>query len=99
PPPGGGRSARASGSGGGDSVSTNSVLPLALAPPSPHPALPSAAENRSLPSPCRGGRPDAAPPVAPSEIAAFPRVTDLLANDDLIEPSPAPQARAGDLTR
>ncbi len=30
---------------------------------------------------------------------AFPRVTDLLAHDDLIEPSPASQARAGDLTR
>jgi alpha-D-ribose 1-methylphosphonate 5-triphosphate synthase subunit PhnI len=37
--------------------------------------------------------------VAPSEVAAFPRVTDLLANDDLIEPSPASQAQAGDLTR
>jgi alpha-D-ribose 1-methylphosphonate 5-triphosphate synthase subunit PhnI len=30
---------------------------------------------------------------------AFPRVTDLLAHDDLIEPSPASQAQAGDLTR
>jgi alpha-D-ribose 1-methylphosphonate 5-triphosphate synthase subunit PhnI len=29
----------------------------------------------------------------------FPRVTDLLANDDVIEPSPASQALAGDLTR
>jgi alpha-D-ribose 1-methylphosphonate 5-triphosphate synthase subunit PhnI len=92
PPPGGGP-------GGGDNASTNSASPSSLAPPSPHPALPSAAENRSLPSPCRGGWPDAAPPVAPSEVAAFPRVTDLLANDDLIEPSPASQARAGDLTR
>jgi alpha-D-ribose 1-methylphosphonate 5-triphosphate synthase subunit PhnI len=33
------------------------------------------------------------------ESATFPRVTDLLANDDLIEPSPGSQAPAGDLTR
>jgi alpha-D-ribose 1-methylphosphonate 5-triphosphate synthase subunit PhnI len=33
------------------------------------------------------------------EEKAFPRVTDLLANDDLIEPSPASQAQAGDITR
>jgi len=98
PPPGGGRSARVS-AGGGDGGSANSASPSSTAPPSPHPGLPSTAENRSLPSPCRGGLPDAAPPVAPSEIAAFPRVTDLLASDDLIEPSPASQARAGDLTR
>ncbi|HMA75512.1 MAG TPA: carbon-phosphorus lyase complex subunit PhnI [Xanthobacteraceae bacterium] len=51
------------------------------------------------PSICRGGLPDAASPQAPCEIAAFPRVTDLLANDDLIEPSPISEARAGDLTR
>jgi alpha-D-ribose 1-methylphosphonate 5-triphosphate synthase subunit PhnI len=95
PPPGGGRSARASGPGGGDSASTNSTSPSSLAPPSPHPGLPSAVR----PSPSRGGWRDAAPPVAPSEVAAFPRVTDLLANDDLIEPSPASQAQAGDLTR
>jgi alpha-D-ribose 1-methylphosphonate 5-triphosphate synthase subunit PhnI len=30
---------------------------------------------------------------------AYPRVTDLLANDDLIEPSPVSEAPAGDLTR
>ncbi len=30
---------------------------------------------------------------------AFPRVTDLLAHDDLIEPSPGSEAQAGDLTR
>jgi alpha-D-ribose 1-methylphosphonate 5-triphosphate synthase subunit PhnI len=33
------------------------------------------------------------------EEKAFPRVTDLLADDDLIEPSPASEAQAGDLTR
>jgi len=43
--------------------------------------------------------PDAAPSQAHPEIEAFPRVTDLLAHDDLIEPSPASEAQAGDLTR
>lgn len=33
------------------------------------------------------------------EQKAFPRVTDLLARDDLIEPSPVSEAPAGDLTR
>ena len=89
PPPGGGRSARASGPGWGDSASARA------APLSPHPGLPSAAR----PSPSRGGLPDAAPSQAHPEIEAFPRVTDLLANDDLIEPSPASEAQAGDLTR
>jgi alpha-D-ribose 1-methylphosphonate 5-triphosphate synthase subunit PhnI len=51
----------ASGPGGGDSASTNSAS--SLAPPSPHPGLPSAAENRSLPSPCRGGCTPAVPSV------------------------------------
>jgi alpha-D-ribose 1-methylphosphonate 5-triphosphate synthase subunit PhnI len=58
PPPGGGRSARPSGPGGGDSASANSASP-----------------------------------------SSFPRVTDLLAHDDLIEPSPTSEAQAGDLTR
>jgi tRNA pseudouridine32 synthase/23S rRNA pseudouridine746 synthase len=49
PPPGGGRSARASGTGGGDSASAHAVSQL------PHPGLPSAAGGVSLPSPCRGG--------------------------------------------
>ncbi len=52
-----------------------------------------------MPSPSRGGLPDAAPSQAHPEIEAFPRVTDLLAHDDLIEPSPASEAQAGDLTR
>ena len=47
--------------------------------------------------------PKAAPTPDPSPQTggekAFPRVTDLLANDDLIEPSPTSQARTGDLTR
>ena len=38
-------------------------------------------------------------PLEEREKSAFPRVTDLLANDDLIEPSPAAGAPAGDLTR
>ena len=70
-----------------------------MAPLPPHPGLPSAAEGPTLPSPCRGGLPYTDPSQTHPEIAAFPRVTDLLANDDLIEPSPASQARAGDLTR
>jgi tripartite-type tricarboxylate transporter receptor subunit TctC len=45
PPPGGGRSARVSGTGGGDSASADAVSP------SPHPGPPSAVR----PSPCRGG--------------------------------------------
>ena len=49
PPPGGGRSARASGPGWGDSASARA------APLSPHPGLPSAAEDLPLPSPSRGG--------------------------------------------
>jgi alpha-D-ribose 1-methylphosphonate 5-triphosphate synthase subunit PhnI len=65
------------------------------APPSPHPGLPSAVR----PSPSRGGWPDAAPSLAHPEVRAFPRVTDLLANDDLIEPSPASEAHPSDLTR
>src|SRR5215831_19415601 len=51
PPPGGGRPARVSGPGGGDSASTHTASPSSMAPPSPHPGLHSAAENRSLPSP------------------------------------------------
>ena len=52
-----------------------------------------------MPSPSRGGSSDAALSQTQAEVAAFPRVTDLLANDDLIEPSPASQAQAGDITR
>jgi len=99
PPPGGGRSARASGPGGGDGRAASTASVSSAAPPSPHPGLPSAAENRSLPSPSRGGSSDAALSQTQAEVAAFPRVTDLLANDDLIEPSPASQAQAGDITR
>jgi alpha-D-ribose 1-methylphosphonate 5-triphosphate synthase subunit PhnI len=53
-------------------------------PPSPTPTQ----EARHLPSP---------PPGEQKE--AFPRVTDLLANDDLIEPSPVSEIPAADLTR
>jgi len=38
-------------------------------------------------------------PQGGGEKETFPRVTDLLANDDLIEPSPASDGPAGDLTR
>ena len=38
-------------------------------------------------------------PQGEGEQKSFPRVTDLLANHDLIEPSPASDAPAGDLTR
>jgi alpha-D-ribose 1-methylphosphonate 5-triphosphate synthase subunit PhnI len=62
-------------------------------------SAPGGKDSASSPSACGGGLPDGAPAHAPPEVAAFPRVTDLLANDDLIEPSPIPQARAGDLTR
>jgi alpha-D-ribose 1-methylphosphonate 5-triphosphate synthase subunit PhnI len=87
PPPGGGRSARVSGPGGGDRASAYLASPSSVVPPPPHPGLPSA------------GLSDAAPSQTHAESAAFPRVTDLLANDDLVEPSPASEARAGDLTR
>ncbi len=60
---------------------------------------PGGEDMTSSPSACGGGLPDGAPAHAPPEVTAFPRVTDLLANDDLIEPSPVAQARAGDLTR
>jgi alpha-D-ribose 1-methylphosphonate 5-triphosphate synthase subunit PhnI len=60
---------------------------------------PGRGDSSSTPSPCGEGLPDALSPLAPCEIAAFPRVTDLLANDDLIEPSPISEAQAGDLTR
>jgi len=56
----------------------------AIAPPSPIPTQ----EARPLPSPQGGGQKE-----------AFPRVTDLLANDDLIEPSPISEIPAADLTR
>jgi alpha-D-ribose 1-methylphosphonate 5-triphosphate synthase subunit PhnI len=95
PPPGGGRSARASGPGGGDSASAYAGSPSSPAPPPPHPGLPSAVR----PSPSRGGLPDVAASQTQAEIAGFPRVTDLLAYDGLIEPSPTSQAQAGDLTR
>jgi alpha-D-ribose 1-methylphosphonate 5-triphosphate synthase subunit PhnI len=95
PPPGGGRSARVSGPGGAGGGAAYAASPPSTPPLSPHPGLPSAVR----PSPSRGGLADAAPSQNHPEIAAFPRVTDLLANDDLIEPSPASQARAGDLTR
>ena len=49
----------------------------------PHPPTPT-----PDPSPQGGG-----------EKGTFPRVTDLLANDDLIEPSPVSDAPTGDLTR
>src|SRR5262249_13163551 len=95
PPPGGVRSARVSGPGGGDSRAASTASVWCAAALSPHPGLPLAVR----PSPSRGGLPDAAPSQPHPEIAAFPRVTDLLANDDLIEPSPISQARASDLTR
>jgi alpha-D-ribose 1-methylphosphonate 5-triphosphate synthase subunit PhnI len=62
-------------------------------------SAPGGEDSASSPSACGEALPDGAPAHAPPEVAAFPRVTDLLANDDLIEPSPVPQARAGDLTR
>src|SRR5215813_12383574 len=43
--------------------------------------------------------PKPAPTAQRGGKKAFPRVTDLLANDDLIEPSPTSEARTGDLTR
>ncbi len=66
PPPGGGKadpgldpgSARASGPGEGDSGAADEA-----APP-PHPGLPSAAQKPILPSPSRGGWPNAAAPPA-----------------------------------
>src|SRR5262245_53889773 len=60
PPPEGGRSARASGPGGGDSASSYTASPSSPAPPSPHPGLPSAVR----PSPSRGGWPNAVAPPA-----------------------------------
>ena len=59
----GGRSARVSGPGGGDSGATEAASPSSAVPPSPHPGLPSAAEKPTLPSPSRGGwsGPDAPP--------------------------------------
>jgi len=47
-----------------------------------------------------GGEPPL-PATAPAEQTSMPRVTDLLAEDGLIEPSPAPDSEApiGDLTR
>jgi alpha-D-ribose 1-methylphosphonate 5-triphosphate synthase subunit PhnI len=95
PPPAAGRSARASGLGRGDSCAASTASVSCAASVSPHPGLPLAVR----PSPSRGERPDAAPAQTHAETAAFPRVTDLLANDDLIEPSPASQMRTGDLTR
>src|SRR5712671_4213737 len=50
PPPGAGRSARASGPGGGDGRAATEAW-VVLAPPPPHPRLPSAVR----PSPFRGG--------------------------------------------
>jgi len=91
PLPAGGRPDRASDPGGGNGDAANAE---AL---SPHPGLPSAVR----PSPSREGWPEAGPPIEtiPAENVAFPRVTDLLAHDDLIEPSPASDTPAGDLTR
>ena len=60
-------------------------------------SAPGGEDSASSPSACGEGLPNRAP--AHAEVAAFPRVTDLLASDDLIEPSPVAQARAGDLTR
>jgi alpha-D-ribose 1-methylphosphonate 5-triphosphate synthase subunit PhnI len=67
-------------------------------------AVPPRHDPPPRPSPTRREGEGAAVPYAtasPQEGGerAFPRVTDLLAHDDLIEPSPASQARAGDLTR
>jgi alpha-D-ribose 1-methylphosphonate 5-triphosphate synthase subunit PhnI len=56
-------------------------------------------DSASSPSACGAGLPDGTPAHAAPEVAAFPRVTDLLANDHLIEPSPAPRAPGHDLTR
>jgi alpha-D-ribose 1-methylphosphonate 5-triphosphate synthase subunit PhnI len=87
---------------------TYRLLDQALAGRGTEPTSPPAEAQRSAPgggdmaaspSACGGGLLDGAPAHSPPEVAAFPRVTDLLANDDLIEPSPVPQARAGDLTR
>ncbi len=55
----GGRSARVSGPGGGDGASAYTAAPLSAAAPQPHPGLPSAAEKPTLPSPFRGGWPNA----------------------------------------
>jgi alpha-D-ribose 1-methylphosphonate 5-triphosphate synthase subunit PhnI len=52
--------------------------------------------------PERVGEAPGEPASAPAAIDAMPRVTDLLASDDLIEPSAAPEGAdgpAGDLTR
>jgi alpha-D-ribose 1-methylphosphonate 5-triphosphate synthase subunit PhnI len=88
PPPAGGRSDRTSGSGGGDHAA-------AIGAVSPDLDRPSA----DRPSPSRGGWPDAAVTAEDASTITFPRVTDLLANDDLIEPSPVSDVPAGDLTR
>ena len=67
-------------------------------------AVPPRHDPPPRPSPTRGEGEGAAVPYALAAPQgggekAFPRVTDLLANDDLIEPSPVSEARAGDLTR
>jgi len=67
---------------------THRLLDHELAAPSP-----SAQSKSHAPTP----NPDPSPQGGGEK--AFSRVTDLLANDDLIEPSPAAEARAGDLTR
>jgi tRNA pseudouridine32 synthase / 23S rRNA pseudouridine746 synthase len=63
PLPGGGRSARVSGPGGGDSASAYTASPSSAVPPPPHPGLPSAVR----PSPCRGGWSDADVPPPSDE--------------------------------